>query len=399
MTTLDKLRVTAQTWDSDKDVHLFHTWIRSFGSMVRILKHGEELENFLDAKLDRSRPKEMTTPSFILKDSDFALNPPPGMARSSPTRERGEEDEDEEETHAETTSPVLDTDTTSAAVSEGNKTFVLPSVDTPYWDLPEKSRELDALLYSTMLTCVKGTKRHLLMNGVSHPSYVQCVVILTKHMDISRVNRKAACFKALLKMEYRGDAHAFQTVCMARIAELQDSGANLTDFILYCLLHAFDGKCKILQYRISEDLNRMNVDERTPIYDMVQSYCSDLASVGDSRQSRVHMAHSPSQDTCRRCGRTGHREKQCFARTHKNGSQLTSTPPASAPSKGGKGAGKPAHVMKVTGSKGGKGGFRRKRRFRKGGRGKFNSDVVSSMLAAMSTPSKKGPKQRGEHGH
>ena len=53
--------------------------------MVRILKHGEELENFLDAKLDRSRPKEMTTPSFILKDSDFALNPPPGMARSSPT--------------------------------------------------------------------------------------------------------------------------------------------------------------------------------------------------------------------------------------------------------------------------------------------------------------------------
>ena len=67
--------------------------------MVRILKHGEELENFLDAKLDRSRPKEMTTPSFILKDSDFALNPPPGMARSSPTRERGEEDEDEEETH------------------------------------------------------------------------------------------------------------------------------------------------------------------------------------------------------------------------------------------------------------------------------------------------------------
>lgn len=65
-----------------------------------------------------------------------------------------------------------------------------------------------------------------------------------------------------------------------------------------------------------------------------------LASVGDSKQSRVRMAHSPSQDTCGRCGRTGHREKQCFARTHKNGSQLTSPPPVAAPSKGGKGAGK-----------------------------------------------------------
>ena len=72
MTTLEKFRLTAVTWDSDKDPNGYTRWIGIIGSLVRSTQHGNELEDFLDAKLQRSKAKATTIPSFLM-DSDFEM--------------------------------------------------------------------------------------------------------------------------------------------------------------------------------------------------------------------------------------------------------------------------------------------------------------------------------------
>ena len=73
MTTLEKLKVTACRWDSDKNPGGFTQWMNQFSSMVRILKHGAPLEEWLDAKLNRRHFNNNVTPSFLLSDPDFQM--------------------------------------------------------------------------------------------------------------------------------------------------------------------------------------------------------------------------------------------------------------------------------------------------------------------------------------
>ena len=43
----------AQHWDSDSNPYGFNDWIKEMSSLVRTLKKGDILENFLDEKLKR----------------------------------------------------------------------------------------------------------------------------------------------------------------------------------------------------------------------------------------------------------------------------------------------------------------------------------------------------------
>ena len=49
-------------------------------------------------------------------------------------------------------------------------------------------------------------------------------------------------------------------------------------------MKSFEGKSKAVQFKIAEDSNKMDVNSpEVNLYDMVQGYCADLATVGDSK--------------------------------------------------------------------------------------------------------------------
>ena len=63
-----------------------------------------------------------------------------------------------------------------------------------YAQLSPESRALDKMLYSTLKQIVRGSKQSLLQ-AVEYPSYIQGIIVLHKHCELSRINRKAQAFK------------------------------------------------------------------------------------------------------------------------------------------------------------------------------------------------------------
>jgi hypothetical protein len=66
--------------------------------------------------------------------------------------------------------------------------------------------------------------------------------------------------------------------------ELDNTRATITHLIMVQLMKSFEGKSKTVQFKIAEDFNKMDVNSpEINLYDMVQGYCADLATVGDSK--------------------------------------------------------------------------------------------------------------------
>ena len=74
----------------------------------------------------------------------------------------------------------------------------MPTAGMMYKDLLAESRALDGLLYNVLLMNVKGSANTLL-ECVQHPSYIQGMIVLVKHIDISRSDRKARAFEGVDK--------------------------------------------------------------------------------------------------------------------------------------------------------------------------------------------------------
>ena len=64
MASLDKFKITAVVWDSDKNPDLFTKWQTQFSNLVKTMHWGNALEMFLDAKLDRIFSVYASTPSY-----------------------------------------------------------------------------------------------------------------------------------------------------------------------------------------------------------------------------------------------------------------------------------------------------------------------------------------------
>ena len=73
MAQLERFKLQAVPWDSDKDPAGFNLWVETMGSLVRSTAHGSTLEDILDYKLRRKRVAAVATPSWILDDPDFGL--------------------------------------------------------------------------------------------------------------------------------------------------------------------------------------------------------------------------------------------------------------------------------------------------------------------------------------
>ena len=205
----------------------------------------------------------------------------------------------------EPAAPIISADLTSLRTGVAHR--AMRKAPITYAQRPAKSIELDGLLYNVLKMIVKGTKCALLMH-VRFPSYVQGVCILINHIDISKYDRITKSIFAMDKLVFQGDVHKFQVQAMEAIRELRSSKANMTHLILTRLMKAFDGKSKTVQYRIAEIINSgVEIDETLNLFDIIQSLCSDIATVGDVK---AVVNSITDEDKCDFCGYR-HRTSDC----------------------------------------------------------------------------------------
>lgn len=181
MAQLDKFKLSALTWESDKDPKGFYLWVENMSSLVRSTEHGAPLEDMLDSKLGRPKVSVANVPSFLLEDPDFA---PPAIAAAVP------ENADDE--------VVVQIGNDNGSQSNNpaqNGHFTLGAHSVRYTDLTDQTKTLDAMLYNVLRMNVKGSKGSLL-SCVTFPSYVQAICVLEKHMSISRMDRIMRCLDA-----------------------------------------------------------------------------------------------------------------------------------------------------------------------------------------------------------
>ena len=260
-------------------------------SMVRSTRGGLPLIELLDSKLKRERSAVVATPSYLLEDPDFGIAPPRSPFAPRPPSEgapRGAAAESGDTSSVAT--PGAGTGPASAAVSGNTGYLTLGQHHLAFSDLQQESRELDAMLYNVLLMNVKGSKNGLLLS-VTFPSYIQGMIILHKHMDLSRLDRIMNAFAELQKLTFQGDVAQFQTQFMSLERELDNCKANITHLKMCVLMRAFDGKSKTIQYKIAEDFNTLDMDNPDfNFYDLVQKYCADLSAVGDGKGAhRVNL--------------------------------------------------------------------------------------------------------------
>ena len=303
MAQLDKFKLSALSWDSDKDPAGFYLWIENMASLVRSTDHGPPLEDMLDSKLGRAKVQSTTVPSFLLNDPDFALDGITATMMNSTSVDAasvavGDPDG---------LPPVPGSAAASSSVtSNSSGHFSLGMHSIRYIDLPDETQALDRMLYNVLRMNVKGSKGSLL-SCVTFPSYVQAVCVLDKHMSISRMDRIMRLYDAWDKLTYTGNVMAFQTKFMALTREMENLKCDRKHYAMCKLMRAFDGKSKTIQFKIASDFNQMNIDDpKINMYDMVQSYCSELASVGDGK-SGVNM----TEEICAYCKKPGHAVSDC----------------------------------------------------------------------------------------
>ena len=313
MASLDKYKLTQNTWDSDVHPERLLLFVTNMGSMVRAILHGPILEDYITIKIGRNTRSHVTTPSFLALDPDFA--PPLDSTKS---------EEDGDASVSNIPSGSADDDSSSinpsAAVSHSMGSQTL-NVAGSYYELSQEARDLDSLLYNVLRMCVKGAKS-VLLECVQFPSYVQGIIVLMRHHDISRNDRVTQAFIAMDQLNYNGDVCAWQAQTVQAVRELYDSGATIMHFVLTRILKSFNGKLTTIQYRIAEDINQRIIDDNTNIYDMVQKYAVEIASVGASK-TNVNMAREENSDTsgmeCTYCHKKNHSVDKCYKRKKAEG--------------------------------------------------------------------------------
>lgn len=286
MAELEKFKLSTLTWDGGKDEDSFFIFLENFGNIARSTASGPLLEDMLDSKLRRTKVARGSIPSYILNDPDFAV------PMNTTEAEGG------------AASPAAETASVSGE-SSATGAFSLGQHHTAYANLPKEAKRLDATLYNIFKLCIKGSKQAL-VQCVSFPSYVQAAIVLVKHMDISRMRRIMAAFHKLDSLSYTGDTLQFQSNFLACKRELDNCRATVTHLIMCRLMKAFEGRSKTVQFKIAEDFNRLDLDDpNINLYDLVQNYCADLATVGDSKPHRVAAV------VCSDCHNEGHEAEDC----------------------------------------------------------------------------------------
>ena len=342
MASLEKIKLTAQTWDSDKDIDSFHSWLDTFRSLVSSTDGGQPIEDFITYKTGLEVFETNNVPTFIKNDPDFAMYYDPRDSYASESGDLQEGSEPESGTMIPTTpmeirrqrliasagpKKMLFTDTDIKPVSHtALPPRTLAAAPITYMQLPEKSRELDALLFNVFKMVVKGSKAGII-TCVMFPSYIQAVCVLVEHMNISKYDRITRSIFALDQLSYQGDVHKFQVAAMDAIREVRATRANITHLILTRLMKAFEGKSKTVQYKIADIINSgESIDESLNLFDIIQSICSDIATVGDVKSTVNSVMDDIKCDYCGFKHRTEDCRKLMQAKAQKAAGRISSIP-------------------------------------------------------------------------
>ena len=225
MAELEKCKLSSLHWEGDKNEEGFFVYLENFGSMVRSTASGYHLEGMLDSKLRRASILKGSVPSCLLMDPYFAAFSPPVLETLAQDEVEGETTA-EADLDLEDNSASVNATVASAAVGSANtsSTFTLGTHSVAYKDLPLAARKLDAVLYNIFKLSIRGSKETLLQS-VTFPSYVQPVIVLVKHMDISRMARIGHAFTGLHNLVFHGDVHRFQSDFLGVKRELDTTGA------------------------------------------------------------------------------------------------------------------------------------------------------------------------------
>lgn len=111
------------------------------------------------------------------------------------------------------------------------------------------------------------------------------------------------------QLTFNDDVQVWQAEAMKRVRELFDSNASIMHYALSRPMKSFTGKLKTTPYKIAVDINSKEINETTYVFDMVQSYAADIASVGDSKHAAAYVGKDTR--TCSYCKKKGHVEKDC----------------------------------------------------------------------------------------
>lgn len=330
-TEVDKIKIKFEVWHCDKDVNGFMEFMESTEAVVRSVKYGNEIEDYLDKKLDRLMYQATLISAIIEEDPDFA-EPADVDATGDPT----------DPTTAQVTRKLFSSPGTIRSVESlraaSQRTDTLPSAGS-YFNLSPGALALDRMLYSVLRTLVIGSKA-VLIRCIKRQSYIQGMCLLHRHCDITRNDRIAKAFDDVDKLSFKGDAQEWATTAISSVRELYASKASIAHYCLTRLMHNFAGKVKTVQYRIAEDLQALKPGDEVNIYDLIQTYASMIASVGDSTGKIMNVNEDHKDHTCFNCGEKGHHKKDCPKLEFGNGYEESSSLPPQRGRGRGKGGGR-----------------------------------------------------------
>jgi hypothetical protein len=323
--------------------------------------HGEIMEDFLDEKLGREHIKAHVVPGFLMNDPDFAptqdvaelqqhamlhggvatpMTVKSGASKKiesiyeAPKGTDGKKKASEEPSSS--TLPVLPPTPQSA-----HRASIKPA-SKPYYLWDEDTKVLDRYFYGVLQHSITGPWATLL-RGVMLPSYVQLIMKLHRHKDLSQSRRKTAALENMSNLAYHGDPQAWVRQCMKGATELMASKCTIYDVIMMNVMNSMKGKSAILHHKIGEDINNnLEMEHQDNLYDMLQGYAGALATTidhtthgqiytvdGESTVQELQQALTKltaqvdelsaskakpkgSTKQCSKCGKNGHTEETCW---------------------------------------------------------------------------------------
>ena len=299
---IDRLKLRFEPWLCDKDKYGFRQFMGTTTAVIRSLKYGNEVEDYLDVKLERVIFQPMMISSVITEDPDF----------QQPTVDRiGDDLDDVPDPQTVTRTLFGNTSPTtvrsmSSLRNAANTTATLKTAGS-YYSLSKGALSLDKMLYSILKGLVKGSMS-VILECTLEQSYIQGMCLLHKQCDIIKNDRIARAFQAVDSLKFENDAQVWATTCMTSIRELFASRATITHYCMKSLMQSLDGKCKTAQFRIAEDMNALGHDEEVNIFDLIQTYATMMASVGNGSNSKILAIED---DECHYCHEIGHHANNC----------------------------------------------------------------------------------------
>ncbi|RPG35949.1 MAG: hypothetical protein CBB72_005020, partial [Muricauda sp. TMED12] len=340
MASIDRVKVTVPTFDSSKSPKEFRKWMKVVSGLVRSCKGGNELEDYLEEKLGRTLKAKPVVPQFLLSDPDFAFA---DTARHSPSARREifmpmspgigvrqdeanvlEGEEDGREGGAR--HPLSTSRSSTRVQLEGSsgRDQAYYRATKRYESLSKEAKELDAHMYSVMVMQISGPFADLLEH-VTFSSYVQAVIVLEHHHNISRNSRKSEALDSLDKLKLSGSVQQWTIDVLKAYKEMKECKVTIEDLFLFSLIKSLNGKSKYVQHQIVKDIDNQTENSQIQIYDMVNKYAAEIASV-DGAVPKVNVVdESASEDVnqdmsqvnsikdvvCNKCKQKGHFAREC----------------------------------------------------------------------------------------